>query len=557
MAAPARRPRPEGAGWFARAGRVDAPLVLPQLPSEVPFGFLGRLVPTTLRAEVRLQIHRIPPDRALALLDRAQAVASAELASGASDDGARPVELEREAESAVEIARRVAAREQELWRVGLTVHALGANPARAEGARAELLRRFRAAGFRPRVPTFEAGPAAATPDLTGTERRPSGYWHTLHSDGVAAFFPFADESVTEPSGILVGLVVDEASPVFLDRWAHSSYSWGVFGATGSGKSFFAALTILRSLWMRPDLDVVVLDPLGEFAGLAELLGGRVLTVADDRDGRWNPLDPASTGGDRVEKAGRVGAILRALFPSLLDEEVAVLDAALRRLYDRGPNAPELSDLIEEVAAAPGGTGRLASLLEVFRSGSLRHLDGPTTLVWAPGLTVVSLVGVPEGHLPFHLAYLLDAVYARVRARPGPKLLVLDEAHLLARDPATGAFLDRLVRHLRHFETGVVVVSQNPDDFLGTEQGRSLLRNLRAAFLLRLSQVSDGAASFFQLTPAEVTWLPRARLPRETGYSEALLRFGPSHLPLALIASTPEVELLQRALGRRGEEPPAP
>ena len=536
---------------------MDAPFLLPHLPPEVAFGFLGRLLPTTTRAELRLQLHRIPPERALTLLDRAQAVAAAELASGASTEGARPVELEREAESAVEIARRVAAREQELWRAGLSVHALGTSPVRAERTRSELLRGFRSTGFRYRVPTFEAGPAVGAPDLSGTEPRPAGYWHTLHTDGVAAFYPFVDEAVTEPTGILVGLALDDGSPVFLDRWTQASYSWGIFGTTGSGKSFFTALTILRSLWMRPEIDVVVLDPLGEFVGLARGLGGRVLTVADDRDGRWNPLDPASTGDDRAEKAGRVGAILRALFPSLRDEEAAALDAALRRLYDRGGPAPEFSDLLEEVARSPGEAGRLTSLLEVFRSGSLKHLDGPTTLTWASGLTVVSLVGVPEGHLPFHLAYLLDAVYARCRSTAGPKLLVLDEAHLLVRDPTISAFLDRLVRHLRHFETGVVVASQNPDDFLGTEPGRSLLRNLRAALLLRLPEVSAGAASFFQLTPAEAEWLPKARVPAEHGYSEALLRLGPAHLPIALIASTPEFELLRTLLGRReeGASPP--
>jgi uncharacterized protein DUF87 len=529
---------------------------LPQLPSEVPFGFLGRLVPTTLRAEVRLQVHRIPPERALTLLDQARAVASAELLAGGSEAGGRPVELEREADSANEIARRIASREQELWRVGLSVHALGSSPARAEGIRTDLLRRFRAAGFRPRVPNYEAAPAAGTADLTGTERRPPGYWHTLHTDGVAAFFPFVEESVTEPGGVLVGLLLDDMAPVFLDRWAHASYSWGVFGATGSGKSFFTALTVLRSLWMHPELEVIVLDPLGEFAGLARIVGGRVLSVADDREGRWNPLDPSTTGGDPVEKAGRVGAVLRALFPSLLDEEAAVLDTALRRLYERCRVAPELSDLIDEVEATPGRTVRLGSLLEVFRSGSLRHLDGPTTASWTEGLTVVNLLGVPEGHLPFHLAYLLDAVCGRFRGRPGPKLLLVDEAHLLSRDPATGAYLDRLVRHLRHYETGVVLASQNPDDFLGTEAGRSLLRNLRATFLLRLAEVSAATAAFFQLTRAEAEWLPRARLPREHGYSEALLRFGPAHLPLAVIASTPEFELLRGALGRR-DEPAGP
>jgi len=550
----------EGPTWFSRDRVVDAPLLLPQLPSEVPFGFLGRLLPPSIPAELRMQVHRMPAERALEVLDRAHAVASAELASGSGGPGARPAELAREVESAEEVLRSVAAREQELWRVGVSVHALAPNPARADRLREDLRRRFRAAGFRVRVPTFESAAAAGPPDLRGTEPRPSGYWHTLPTDGVAAFFPFLDEAVAEPSGILAGLLLDDASPVFLDRWSHASYSWGVFGMTGSGKTFFTALTAMRSLWMRPELDIVVLDPLGEFVGLVRALGGSVLEVAGGEH-RFNPLDPSTTGGDLVEKAGRVATVLRALFPSLRDEEGATLDAALARLYAAGPEVPVLSDLLEEVARSPGDTGRLPALLEVFRSGSLKGLDGPTTASWGVGPTVVSLRGVPENQLPFHLAYLSDAIYGRVRDRKGPKLVIVDEAHLLARDPSTGRFLDRLVRHLRHFDAGVILVSQNPDDFLTTESGRSLLRNLRATLLLRLSQVSEETRSFFGLTEMETQWLPKARLPKEAGYSEALLRLGPSHLPLALIASTPEYEFLVGALGdprgRRSEGPDVP
>ena len=551
----ARREATEGPTWSRRSDRFDAPLLLPQLPSEVAFGFVGKLLPTTLSAELRIQLHRVSSERALDLLDRARSVAAAELAAGPESAETHASQLEREVEGASAIAARVAAREQDLWRVGLSVHGLAATVVRAERLRAEIGRAFRAVGFRPRVPAFEARSAAASPDLAGTERRPPGYWHTLPTDGAAAFFPFVDETVAESKGVLVGLLLEDASPVILDRWAHASYSWGVFGMTGSGKTFFTALTALRSLWMRPGLEVVVLDPMGEFAGLARTLGGTVVGVAEGRGGRWNPLDPTTTGEDRAEKAGRVGSILRALFPSLLDEEASALDTALRRLYRDGPAVPVFSDLLAALDPSARSLERLRSLLEVFRSGSLAFLDGPTTAGWDPALTVVDLTGVPESQLPFHLAYLLDAVQGRFRDRPGPKLLIVDEAYRLARDPATAAYLDSLVRHLRHYEAGVLLLSQSPDDFLGHDAGRSILRNLRATFLLRLAQVSDATRAYYGLTDIEVDWLPKARLPRESGYSEALLRFGPAHLPLALVASTPEFEFLTRALGRSDRADP--
>ena len=148
--------------------------------------------------------------------------------------------------------------------------------------------------------------------------------------------------------------------------------------------------------------------------------------------------------------------------------------------------------------------------------------------------------------------------ADLSGQAGEKLLLVDEAHLLAHHASTEEFLDRIVRHVRHFGAGVLVLSQNPDDFLTRPAGRSLLRNLYAIGLLRLPEVSGEARSFFGLTGAEAEWLPKARLPRETGYSESLWRIGGLHLPLAIIASTPEYELLESTLGRNpsAEEGPA-
>jgi hypothetical protein len=535
--------RVEGKAWVVDRSGFDLPILLAELPKEVPFGFLGRVLAAPGAFRLRMQLHRLPRGRSLDLLEGAGSVAEAELSEGKPSASARTADLELEAESARELARRVASGTEELFRVGISLHADGRSLARAERGRGELVRRLSALGFRTRVPWYEVGEAERPPDLAGSSRRPPGYWHTLSTDGMAAFFPFTEESILEPGGVLVGLLLDDAAPILLDRWSHSSHSWGIFGTTGSGKSFAAALLALRSRWTDPEVELTILDPLGEFGRLAEATGGQVVRPGASDGPRINPLDPGEAPGDRPEKAARMTAALRALFPSLSDEEGAALDAAVARVYERGGPAPTLSDLRAEVDRLPEVPRRLPGLLEVFRTGSLRHLDGPTTVAWERTPLVLDLSGVAEGHLPFYLAYLLDAVYGHLKASPRPKLVVVDEAHLLARHPPTAEFLDRLVRHVRHYRAGLLIASQNPDDFLRTESGRSLLRNLRATLLLRLPEVSEAARAFFHLTEAEVDWLPRARLPKEAGYSEALLRFGPAHLPIAIVASTPEYELL--------------
>ncbi len=540
----------EGPSWRRIGVRYACPLLVRQFPGEVPFGFLGRAAPPSASVEIVLEAHRLPTASALQLVHGARSTAEAELASGAG--ASSPSELELERRSAEELGRAVAGRLQELWRVGLCWVATGSSRVRAERERQRLTERLAGLGFRLRVPRYEVAGALDAPGQGPGVDRPSGYWQTLTTDGLAALYPFGDETVLDPEGVLVGLSLGDASPVFLDRWRQASHSWGWFGTTGAGKSFAAALTVLRTRWLRPETELIFLDPLGEYAGLVRALGGTVVRLRDAGSGRLNPLDPATTGGDRREKAARVVTMLRALWPSLRDEEAATLDAAVSRLYERGDREPTFSGLADELDGGGAAAGRLGALLGVFRTGSLRQVDGPTTLR-VDGPTVgIDLGGVADDHLPFHLAYLLDWTYHRLSARPGPKLVVLDEAHLLTRHAGTTEFLDRTVRHLRHFGAGLLLLSQNPDDFLATASGRSLLRNLAATAFLRLPEVSAECRAFFGLTATEAAWLTKARLPADAGYAESIWRIGPWHLPLALVASTGEYELLAAAL--RGATP---
>ncbi|MCI4334516.1 MAG: DUF87 domain-containing protein [Thermoplasmata archaeon] len=542
----------ESPGAIRTPAGTTAPLLVSRLPPRVAFGFLGRLLGGSGERGLRLELQPEPPAPSLRRLEEVASRAEAELGGSLPPPEGRRAELEREAESARELGRSVAAREQRLFRVGICFTAHGRSTAEAERRRLALERGLEAVGFRTRSPRYESALALAPRSPGGGGRRPPGYWHLLPSDSAAAFLPFVDESVLEPGGVLLGLALEDAAPVLLNRWKHGSHSWGIFGTTGAGKSFAASLLAMRERWMNPGLSVAVLDPLGEFGDWARALGGEVLHLGPGGAGRLNPLDPASAGGNRSEKAARIGALLGALFPSLRDEESALLDRALHRLYERS-GVPTFRDLLGEVAAESAQAPRLPGLLETFRSGSLQYLDGPTTVELAGDPLVVDLTGVAPGHRAFHLAYALEAIAERLSHRAGPKLLLVDEAHLLVGHPATARFLDGLVRRVRHDTAGLVLLSQSPDDFLRSEAGRSVLRNLRVSVLLRLSPVSSEARRFYGLSSAEADWLGRARLPREAGYSEGLLRFGSAHLPIALVASTPEYEFLTTQLrGPPGE-----
>ncbi|HKS59256.1 MAG TPA: hypothetical protein VJS68_00575, partial [Thermoplasmata archaeon] len=269
-------------------------------------------------------------------------------------------------------------------------------------------------------------------------------------------------------------------------------------------------------------------------------------LSDPASGRLNPLSP-SPGGSLEDRASRAVTALRALFPALTPEDTALLDSHVGRLLRETPTEPVVGDLLPTLSGP--STERLHTLLEVFQSGSLQAFNGPTTARLDHVPLGFDLSGVNPEHRAFAQTLVLLGLEELLRARPGNKLVVVDEAHLLARHGPTAEYLDRLVRHGRHSGVGLLLLSQNPEDFLRDEPGRSLLRNLRSTLLLRISSVSAEARSFFDLTSSEADWLPRARMPREAGYAEGLLRTGAGHLPLAVVASTAEYEFLQQCLVR--------
>ena len=152
-------PRGEGPSFERVGRRFRAPLLIRQFPPEVPFGFVGRILPTTETIDLTVEAHRIDPARALAMLHRAQSVAAAELVAGGN--GASPSELDTERVSAEDLGREIARRTQELWKVGVRFVAMGPSRARVEAVRARLEERLARFGFRIVIPRFETAETLA------------------------------------------------------------------------------------------------------------------------------------------------------------------------------------------------------------------------------------------------------------------------------------------------------------------------------------------------------------------------------------------------------------
>jgi type IV secretory pathway VirB4 component len=512
-----------------------ATLAITGYPAEVGPGWLEPLAAYPGRLDVSLHIEPVPPAVAAAQLRKQRA----RLESGRRADAGKgrldDPDTEAAAEDARELAYRIARGEGRLFRAGLylTVYApdheeLAAQVASVRALAGSLLLAAQPATFRTLQGWITSLPLAA--DQLRMRR-------VFDTAALAASFPFASPdlaardpaSTAAPGGVLYGLNATSAGVVCWDRWAQDNHNSVIMGRSGGGKSYLAKLDILRSLYQ--SVEVAVIDPEDEYARLSAAVGGTCIHLGA-AGVRLNPFDlPMVTGPGRARPDG---LMRRALF---LHTFLAVLlgeppDAAARAALDQGimacyhqagitadPRtwarpAPLLADLAAALRLAGGAGAGLAAGLVPFTEGTHSQMfAGPATTRPDGHLITWSLRDLPDELKAAGTLLTLDAIWRRV-CDPGNRrrrLVVVDEAWLLMRQPEGAQFLFRMAKAARKWWAGLAVVTQDAEDVLGSELGQAVVANAATQILLRQApQAISLVSGAFRLSAGEREFLLSAR-----------------------------------------------
>jgi type IV secretory pathway VirB4 component len=296
--------------------------------------------------------------------------------------------------------------------------------------------------------------------------------------------------------------------------------------------------------------VLGVDPIGDYGRLAAELGGTYLELGAATEG-INPFAFTGTAseGAFTAKLASLARLVAAMAGGLSRDEHPALDRALRATYEAagiGPGAasqslppPALADLVERLTAARGGSG-LAHRLERWATGSLAPifraerpllLEGPLLLV---GLGALS---DPEIRAVAQLA-ALSLLWDAVRRDLDRKLIVVDEAWKVMRQPAGAEFIEELARSARHYHAGLHLATQDIVEFFGSPAGETIVKQCDMRILLgQTPEGADALARYFDLTPAERRLLLHARP------GEGLLFFGRSHVAFEAVVSRREYAVL--------------
>ena len=390
----------------------------------------------------------------------------------------------------------------------------------------------------------------------------------MDTTSLATLLPFASSQAGDSTGILCGLLGPTGGLVILDPFGRENANRAVFARSGAGKSFAAKLDCLRALLA--GIHYYVIDPEREYADLARALGGQTVRLSGTASQHINPFDlpqrrslkdgepPLEDDPDDEDLDPLAAQVLslQGLLTLMLDEdgrppgqrERGALDRALYATYERagitrdpathGEPPPVLPDLLDVLRESEDPHG-LADRLERYAGGSLGAMfRARTSVSFDSPLVVFDTRDLEDELRPLATYLIAQHIWREVRSAPRARLLLIDEAWTLLRHRAGADFIERMARQARKHWLGLVVISQDVGDFLGSTAGQVVLANSASKLLLRQDpSVMDLVSSTFRLSHSEHEFLVTA--PVGTG----LLVLGNEHIPLQIAASEREYELI--------------
>ena len=374
----------------------------------------------------------------------------------------------------------------------------------------------------------------------------------LDSSSAALTFPFISSELVQESGILYGINKSNSSLVIIDRFSLTNANSIIFAQSGSGKSYTAKVEILRQLMQ--GTKVIVVDPEREYKQLAASVDGTYIQLSTKSKEKINPFDfsvTTVTGENALsEHIQNLTEILALMLGTLTSEEKAVIDRAIIKIYKefgytlhgksqakKKQKFPLLKDFYKTLKQLKQKD--LASRLERFVNGSLSEIfNSQTNIELDNRLIIFDIKDLSETLRPIMMLTIANFVNSQVKSQPQKRILVIDEGWILLQQEESARFISGLVRRARKYYLGVTIISQQANDFLSSEYGRTIASQSSLRVLMKQDTTTiKKVAQEFNLSGYEQHFL----LTCDRG--EALIIADQNHVALKIVASEKEHPLL--------------
>ncbi|MBI1971395.1 MAG: ATP-binding protein [Candidatus Wildermuthbacteria bacterium] len=379
--------------------------------------------------------------------------------------------------------------------------------------------------------------------------------HTsMNTEPLSSTFPFVSFDLSSNQGILYGINRHNNSLILFDRFSLENANEVIFAKSGSGKSYFEKVQIMR--YLMTGVDVIVLDPENEYKALSQAVGGSFFDISLGSENHINPFDLAQPREDekpedvlRSNIINLVG-LMRLMLGGLTPEEDAIMDRALSETYaakdittqtdpalwkDRIP----VMENLEEVLKTMEGADSLVRRLQKFTKGTYANFfNKPTNIDMANPFVAFGIRDMEEGLRPMAMYIVMRYIWNKVRSELKKRVLVVDEAWWIMQSEDGASFLYGIAKRARKYYLGVTTITQDVGDFLRSAYGKPIITNSSIQMLMKQSPATiEEVKRAFNLTEEE------KRLLLETEVGEGIFFAGQKHVAIRVVASPAEHEIV--------------
>ena len=414
----------------------------------------------------------------------------------------------------------------------------------------------------------------------------------IPSPTLAAMYPFVFDSIKD-QGLACLLGVDFSGGVILfnqflyqikKEHNRNNANMIILGTSGSGKSTAAKL-LLRS-HVRNGYKIIAIDPEGELEPMARLYNGDFIDLG--RGGEFGMINPLEIVPDADEEESSRGlgyavlakalqslkAFMKYYDPSIEEDVLTLFNEVVVETYQRfninvktdfttltSEDFPTFSDVYTTIRGrilSYGEATRERDIMEKLEikvrpliTGGLEHyFNGHTTISPKSNFIVFNIRELinAEKNIKNALFFnILKYAWGLCLDSSQNTVLQVDEAHiLLDNNNALGAdFLAQVQRRARKYNSGTIVITQQPSDFAAPNvliQGKAIFDNASYYMVMGLKkQAVEDLSRLIDLNDNEKENIKRYN------QGEALFVCGSKRMQISVIATDSELD----SFGSRG------
>ncbi len=343
------------------------------------------------------------------------------------------------------------------------------------------------------------------------------FWLT---DELANLIPFSSIDYIDSGGFCYGRKNKSNKLLIIDRTKGLNANGFVFGASGSGKSFFVKATeMIPAMFKFTDDEFIIIDPENEYKEIIEKFGGTIVSIAPDSPTHINLFDTdLSFSENGISALSNKKEFIMMVVEQIKGEQLSASERSMvnrcvtiayQSFLDSNGEAPlpTLQDFWNILKKQNTKVSdNLCDDLELYISGSFDMFAHHTNIEYNNRFMLFDINNMGGQLQTVGMQILLELVWQRVRRNKenGVRTWVwIDEFVIVLNDEKSSAFFETVYQRIRKYGGVPTALTQNISRALTNSHAMNMLKNSEFVVFLRekeddLKYILDN----YKLSPAQ-------------------------------------------------------